>query len=133
MTAPPGTKDYSALSIWMQAIADIRTVRLLPPQVFWPKPKVTSAIVQIVPNAEKRARLADFEFFHQFVRSIFLHRRKFLRSGVVHAMSDRLDKAAVDDVLDPFGFPSDVRAEQLDVETLIALADAFQVRIKGGL
>ncbi len=133
MTAPPGTKDYSALSIWMQAIADTKTVRILPPQVFWPKPKVTSAIVHIVPNAEKRSRIADLEFFHLFVRSIFLHRRKFLRSGVVHAMSDRLDKAAVDEVLDPFGFPNDVRAEQLDVETLIALADAFQVRLKGGL
>lgn len=133
MSASPGTKDYSALSIWMQAIADIKIVRILPPQVFWPKPKVTSAIVHIVPNAEKRGRIADLEFFHQFVRSIFLHRRKFLRSGVVHAMSDRLDKAGVDDVLDPFGFPSDVRAEQLDVETLIALADAFQVRLKGGL
>lgn len=131
MTASPGTKDYSALSIWMQAIADIKIVRLLPPQVFWPKPKVVSAIVHIVPNADKRGRIADLEFFHQFVRSIFLHRRKFLRSGVVHAMSDRLDKTAVDEVLDPFGFPSDVRAEQLDVETLIALADAFQVRLKG--
>ena len=133
MIALPGTKDYSALSIWMQAIADIAIVRILPPQVFWPKPKVVSAIVHIVPNAEKRSRIADLEFFHQFVRSIFLHRRKFLRSGIVHAMSDRLDKPAVDDVLDPFGFPSDVRAEQLDVETLIALADAFQVRLKGGL
>jgi 16S rRNA (adenine1518-N6/adenine1519-N6)-dimethyltransferase len=132
MTAPPGTKDYSALSIWMQAIADIKTVRILPPQVFWPKPKVTSAIVHIVPNAEKRARVADLEFFHQFVRSVFLHRRKFLRSGVVHALSDRMEKNVVDEVLDPFGFPNDIRAEQLDVETLIALADAFQTRLIDG-
>lgn len=132
IVAPPGTKDYSALSIWMQALCDIDIVRILPPQVFWPKPKVHSAIIQIVPNAEKRARIADLEFFHQFVRSLFLHRRKFLRSSLVHVLSDQLSKEGVDEVLEQFGFPTDVRAEQLDVETILALADAFQVRIKGG-
>jgi 16S rRNA (adenine1518-N6/adenine1519-N6)-dimethyltransferase len=129
--APPGTKDYSSLSIWMQALCDVELVRLLPPQVFWPMPKVQSAIIKIIPNAEKRARVSDLGFFHLFVRSIFLHRRKFLRSGIVHAMSDRMDKTAVDETLEPFGFPSDVRAEQLDVDTLLALSDAFQARTAG--
>lgn len=128
MVAAPGTKDYSALSIWMQALAEIEIVRLMPPQVFWPKPKVHSAIVKIVPNADKRGRIVDLPFFHEFVRNLFLYRRKFLRSVLIHTVQDYLDKAAVDEILGEFQFGPDVRAEQLDVETFIALADAVRVR-----
>jgi 16S rRNA (adenine1518-N6/adenine1519-N6)-dimethyltransferase len=122
--AAPGTKDYSALSIWMQAQCDIAIVRTMPPQVFWPRPKVTSAIIHIVPNSEKRAAITDLPYFHHFVRSLFLHRRKYLRGVLIGMVREQLDKSAVDDLLAPFGFSPDVRAERLDVPTLIALADA---------
>ncbi len=124
--AAPGTKDYSALSIWMQAMCDVQIVRTLPPQVFWPRPKVHSAIVHIVPNAEKRAQIDDPATFHQFVRSLFLHRRKYLRGVLVSVLEEEFDKPAVDDLLAAFEFPPDVRAEQLPVETLIALHNAIQ-------
>jgi 16S rRNA (adenine1518-N6/adenine1519-N6)-dimethyltransferase len=127
--APPGTKDYSALSIWMQALCDIEIVRLMPPQVFWPRPKVHSAIVHIVPNSAKRARIADLVFFHQFVRGLFLHRRKFLRGVLVSSLAEHFDKPAIDALLADFGMPADARAEQLDVPTIIALADAVRGRI----
>ncbi len=125
--ASPGTKDYSALSIWMQALCDIQIVRTMPPQVFWPRPKVHSAIMRIVPSAEKRSRIADVAYFHQFVRSLFLHRRKFLRGVLIGMVREQLDKAAVDALLARFSFPTDTRAEQLGVETHIALAEAVQV------
>ena len=129
MVAPPGVKDYSALSVWMQSLCDIHIARILPPQVFWPRPKVHSAIIHIVPNAEKRALIPDLEFFHTFVRGLFLHRRKFLRSGLVAAQQEHLDKPAVDEVLAPFNFPVDVRAEQLPLETIQQLAEAFRLRL----
>lgn len=129
MAAPPGVKDYSALSVWMQSLCDMHIARILPPQVFWPRPKVHSAIIQIVPNAEKRAKIPDLDFFHTFVRGLFLHRRKFLRSGLVAAMQEHLDKPAVDEVLAPFQFPVDVRAEQLDLETIQKLCEAFRQRM----
>jgi 16S rRNA (adenine1518-N6/adenine1519-N6)-dimethyltransferase len=126
MVAVPSTKDYSALSIWMQALCDIQIVRLLPPQVFWPKPKVHSAIVHIVPSPEKRARIPDLAFFHDFVRSLFLHRRKFLRGVLIVMLKERVEKQIVDELLAAFQFPEDVRAEQLDVETILALSDAVR-------
>ena len=126
INAPPGVKDYSALSIWMQALCDCRIVRLIPPQCFWPKPKVHSAIVQIVPNPEKRAQIADLDFFHHFIRTLFQHRRKFLRGVLVSMLKDQLPKSDVDAILGSFGFPEDARAEQLPVELLIALSDAVQ-------
>jgi 16S rRNA (adenine1518-N6/adenine1519-N6)-dimethyltransferase len=126
MVAVPSTKDYSALSIWMQALCDIQIVRILPPQVFWPKPKVHSAIVHIVPSPEKRERIPDLTFFHDFVRSLFLHRRKFLRGVLIVMLKDRVEKPIIDELLAAFQFPEDVRAEQLDVETILALSEAVK-------
>lgn len=126
MVAVPSTKNYSALSIWMQALCDIQIVRILPPQVFWPKPKVHSAIVHIVPNPEKRERIPDLTFFHDFVRSLFLHRRKFLRGVLIVMLKERVEKQIIDELLAAFQFPEDVRAEQLNVETILALSEAVR-------
>ncbi len=124
--ARPSTKDYSALSIWIQSLCDVELIRVMPPSDFWPRPKVDSAIIQIRPQAAKRARIVDLEFFHQFIRSLFFHRRKFLRSVAISAMQDRMDKAAVDRVLSQFQLGPDARAEQLSVEQMIAVGEAFR-------
>jgi 16S rRNA (adenine1518-N6/adenine1519-N6)-dimethyltransferase len=129
MIAPPSTKDYSALSIWMQALCDVQIVREMSPTVFWPRPKVHSAIIQIVPNAAKRAQLSDPKFFHEFIRSLFCHRRKFLRGVLANTYSDNLPKSEIDVLLSSFNFPPDARAEQLSVETLISLANTMQKRL----
>jgi 16S rRNA (adenine1518-N6/adenine1519-N6)-dimethyltransferase len=124
-----GTKDYSALSIWMQSQCEIEVVRTIPPQAFWPRPKVQSAIIRAVPSDAKRARIADPAFFHRFIRGLFLHRRKFLRGVMATILKDQLSKAEVDEILASFGFPADVRAEQLAVESLIDLANATGQRV----
>jgi 16S rRNA (adenine1518-N6/adenine1519-N6)-dimethyltransferase len=124
--APPSTKDYSALSVWIQSQCTAEIVRLMPPSVFWPAPKVTSAILKIVVDPERRARIADLQFFHQIVKALFLHRRKFLRANVVAALKHHLEKPQVDELFDSLGFAADTRTEQLDVETLIKLADAIR-------
>lgn len=71
MTALPSTKDYSALSVWIQSQCAVETVRVLPPSVFWPAPKVTSAIIRLTVEPERRARIPDLRYFHQFVKAIF--------------------------------------------------------------
>lgn len=123
MCAAPSTKDYSALSVWMQSQCTVETVRVLPPSVFWPMPKVTSAIIRVTIDPERRARIPDLKYFHQFVKAIFIHRRKFLRANVVPAMKRHLTKEQVDVILDEMGFAADTRTEQLDVDTLLALTE----------
>ena len=100
IAAAPDTKDYGALAVWIQSQCRVQLVRTLPPSVFWPRPKVTSAILHIELDPELRGRIPDLAFFHDFVRSLFLHRRKFLRSVLVSALKGRLDKAGVDEVLE---------------------------------
>jgi 16S rRNA (adenine1518-N6/adenine1519-N6)-dimethyltransferase len=126
ITAPPSTKDYSALSVWIQSQCDAEIVRQLPPSVFWPAPKVSSAILRLVLNPAKRAAIPSLSYFHQITKALFLHRRKFLRANVVSAMKDMLEKSDVDAILDEMRFAPDARTEQLDVATLLALAEKLR-------
>ncbi len=128
MVAKPHSKDYGALSVWMQSQADTEIVRIMPPSVFWPAPKVESAIVRVVVDAERRAAIPDLRYFHQFVKTIFIHRRKFLRANVVAAMKQHLSKEEVDEVLAEMQLPADARTEQLDVETLFKLTELIRAR-----
>jgi len=126
ITARPANKDYGALSIWIQSQCTAAIVRTLPPTAFWPRPKVTSAIMHIVPDETRRARIQDPVFFHHFVRAIFLHRRKLLRAGLLSALGRDAAKPQVDQLLEQLAIAPQTRAEQLDVETLLKLSDAVQ-------
>ncbi len=126
ITASPGTKDYGALSIWIQCQCRASWCGSCRRRVFWPRPKVTSAILHIERDEERRRAIRDPRFFHQFVRSLFLHRRKFLRSVLVASYKETLGKAGVDAILAELGLPAGGRAEELDVPTVLALSDAVQ-------
>ncbi|HEX4128631.1 MAG TPA: 16S rRNA (adenine(1518)-N(6)/adenine(1519)-N(6))-dimethyltransferase RsmA [Pirellulales bacterium] len=126
MAAAPRTKDYGALSVWVQSQCDVQVVRIMPPTVFWPRPKVHSAIVHLHFRPDLRARIADPAFFHSTVRALFFHRRKFLRSVVASAFKDRLTKNDVDEVLAEQGLAESLRAEELSVEQILALCEALR-------
>ncbi len=123
IVAPPSCKDYSALTIWMQSQCDCEILRHLPPSVFWPRPRVDSSIIRIRPNADKRARIEDLDYFHTTLRALFFHRRKFLRSQIATATQDSLSKPDIDQILSGLGFAENLRSEQLTVEQIIQLLD----------
>lgn len=127
MIALPGTKDYGALTVWVQSLCKAQIVRELPPTVFWPRPKVTSAIIRLDAIPEKRASIPDLHFFHETCRALFFHRRKFLRSVIISAMKERLEKADVDALLAATGYSPDSRIEQLTVEQIGVLIEHLRV------
>ena len=126
ITAKRGCKDYSALSIWMQSQCRTEIVRILPPNVFWPKPKVHSAILNIEVDPVLRSRIVDLAFFHKFVRSMFFHRRKFLRSQLLSACGKEVTKSDVDLWLASLGLNGELRAEQLSVEQMLELCETVR-------
>lgn len=121
--AKPWTKDYGSLSVWMQAQAETEIVRIMSPKVFWPAPKVESAIVRIVIDDQRRAAIPDLKYFHQFVKSLFLHRRKFLRANVVASMKKHLTKEQVDALMGQMDFAPDARTEQIDIDRLLKFTE----------
>jgi 16S rRNA (adenine1518-N6/adenine1519-N6)-dimethyltransferase len=126
ITARPGSEHYGALSIWVQAQCRAEILRVLPPAAFWPRPKVSSAFLQLTLDEALRQRIADRAFFHEFVRAMFCHRRKFLRSELLSAVKGRLDKPQVDAILAQLNLPGTLRAESLDVNQMLALCDAVR-------
>ena len=132
MIAAPGTREYSALSAWLQAQCKIEILKRLPPSVFWPEPKVSSAIVLITPDEAGRNRIENRAFFHDFLRRVFQQRRKLLRPVVRSMYRKEMEKAEIDtllsdDVLDP-----NVRAEEMDAAWLVALANRVWERVQRG-
>jgi 16S rRNA (adenine1518-N6/adenine1519-N6)-dimethyltransferase len=125
LLAEPGTKQYGALSVLVQSLADVELLRTLPPSVFWPRPQVASAIVRIRPNAVKRAQVADVQRFRNFLRDLYSHRRKNLRGALAGLPSGRLDKALVDARLAELALDGTLRAETLDVRQHLQLCEVF--------
>jgi 16S rRNA (adenine1518-N6/adenine1519-N6)-dimethyltransferase len=129
LVAGPGSKDYGALSIWVQSICDVEIVRIMSPKVFWPRPKVDSAIIHIQHFPERREQFEDLDFFYAFVRAMFFHRRKFMRSVAVSAFKEQLEKSDVDDVLSKLEHGADARAEQLNIEQMQLLCSGFRNKL----
>ncbi|MCS6976942.1 MAG: 16S rRNA (adenine(1518)-N(6)/adenine(1519)-N(6))-dimethyltransferase RsmA [Gemmatales bacterium] len=129
LVAEPSTKDYGSLSVLVQSLADPRILRRLPPQVFWPRPKVDSALVLIRPNPAKRAAIRDLPGFQSFVRDLYLHRRKNLRGALHPLLGKRFDKESLDALLSSHGFDPGGRAEALTVAEHLRL---FEVLFEAG-
>jgi 16S rRNA (adenine1518-N6/adenine1519-N6)-dimethyltransferase len=116
LTAAPRTSQFSAVSVLVQSLADVSIVRRLAPSVFWPRPKVESAIVRIDPDPQKRARIDDVQSFRDFLRDLYVHRRKNLRGALSGWPSGRREKGAVDQLLAKLELPGTKRAEELSIE-----------------
>lgn len=125
LRAVPGTKDYNALSVLVQSVADVEVVRKIAPTNFYPRPKVDSAIVLIRPNAEKRAQVGDVPRFRAFLRDLYIHRRKNLRQALTGSPQGRKDKAEVDAKLAALGIDGTLRSETLDIEQHLRLCAVF--------
>jgi 16S rRNA (adenine1518-N6/adenine1519-N6)-dimethyltransferase len=128
MTAAAGSSAYNGLSVWVGAQCRGDIVRMLPPGVFWPRPKVESAIVRLDLEPDRRAAIHDLDRFHTFVRDVFCHRRKLLR-GVLARLAGGRDKEAgreaAEAALVAVGLPPDVRAEDIPPDVFVRLEAAF--------
>lgn len=126
IAAAPRTKDYGLLSVTVQAAADVRTIRRLPPDLFWPRPKVSSAAIEVRPRADLMARIDDRPTFFQVARALFLHRRKTALNCLRAARELELGPDAAN-LLAACGVDPMERGEALTVEKIIELANtAFQ-------
>jgi 16S rRNA (adenine1518-N6/adenine1519-N6)-dimethyltransferase len=129
LTALPDSKAYGALAVLVQSLADTTIVRRLSPAVFWPRPKVSSAIIRIEPRPEKRAHVVEqvgsVVRFRNFLRDLYTHRRKNLRGALVGMPTSEHTKEEVDRKLVELGIPGTVRSEDLNVEQHLRLCAAF--------
>ena len=99
MAANEATSNYGGLSVWLASQCRIEFLKRLPADVFWPRPKVESAMIRIDPDAGLRQAIRDRDFLHDFLRGVFQQRRKLLRNVLVSYYRNELDRTQIDGVL----------------------------------
>jgi 16S rRNA (adenine1518-N6/adenine1519-N6)-dimethyltransferase len=125
MTAKEDTSNYGALSVWLAAQCRVDLLKRLPASVFWPRPKVESAMIRIEPDADKRQTIRDREFLHAFLRGLFQQRRKLLRNVLIGLYRKELDRTQIDSVLQAQRLGEPTRAEDLAPAVLVGLGNAI--------
>lgn len=110
ITARPGDEHYGRLAVLTSLVADARILFDVPRTAFTPAPKVTSAVVQIIPNPTKIASLQNLDAIQAITAKLFGQRRKMIR-GIM----PNVDWAR-------FGLTGTERAENLTPEKFAEIA-----------
>ena len=85
-TAEPGCKAFGPLTILSGVLAKVTIVTRLGPQSFWPRPAVDSVMLRMDVDPAAREAIPDVPAFARFVRGVFDHRRKTLRSAMSYVL-----------------------------------------------
>jgi len=120
LRATAGDDSYGPLSVMANLLADVHILRTLPPQAFWPAPKIESSLVRI----DRRDRLGNkAEDFSRFVHAVFSYRRKMLRKAMLEAgvREPQTDAALAAIKVDP-----SIRPEQLSPPRWLELFDTVR-------
>lgn len=117
LAAQPGKGSYGALSVRVQQLYEVKILRIVPPEVFYPAPAVDSALVAFdlkadVPAPDVRKKL------EKVVKLAFLNRRKQL--GKV--LKQHYQEDAIRQALAAVGHPWEIRPEKLTVAEFEQLA-----------
>lgn len=97
MTAGPGSRAYGPISVLLQSMCDVQVIAQVPPEAFWPRPKVDSVMLRLDVGALPFPTPIELRSFTSFVRSLFEHRRKTLRAAIRHAVpGNKLDRQSMD-------------------------------------
>jgi 16S rRNA (adenine1518-N6/adenine1519-N6)-dimethyltransferase len=113
--ADPNSKSYGRLSVMLQYYCEAEQLFDVPPECFDPVPKVTSAIIRLVPHAKPPVELASIENFKSLVAHAFSQRRKTIRNSLKKLMND--------EVFIELGIDPSARAENLSLVDFARLSN----------
>jgi 16S rRNA (adenine1518-N6/adenine1519-N6)-dimethyltransferase len=120
LAAAAGSSDYGAFSVFVQYYAAVDIVASVSPTVFYPPPKVTSAIVRLRPRADAPVAVLDTALLFRIVQTAFQQRRKTL----LNALSSELlgwGKARAQAVLIGAGIDQQRRGETLSLQEFASI------------
>ncbi|MBE6366326.1 MAG: ribosomal RNA small subunit methyltransferase A [Lentisphaerae bacterium] len=123
LAAQPGKGSYGALSVRVQQLYDVKILRIVPPEVFYPAPAVDSALVAFDRKADFPAPEARKKL-EKVVKLAFLNRRKQLGKVLKQHYSEEAIRAALAEV----GHPWEIRPEKITVQEFEKLANLLNDR-----
>ena len=122
LSAQLGEHGYGGLSLLVQQDWDVTFLRVVPPEVFKPRPKVDSAVVLFTPRKPGTLPVYDRALFRRLVRMGFSQRRKQLKN-VLPECPGGWEALAAELNTDPM-----VRAEALSLEQWVQIARWYEGR-----
>lgn len=124
LTASPGNKQYGALTVLIQYHAHLSPLLGVPRQAFYPKPKVSSTVVQFEFSRPYPRRVTREDFFRKVVRAAFAHRRKTLLNSLRGTFPD-WDVQSLVNAMKCCAIDPQRRAETLSMDDFIKLTEAL--------
>ena len=124
----PGTGDYSAFSLFCQFYAEPEILFDVPPDCFFPAPKVTSSVITLRCRTAPPCHIADEALFFRVVRASFSQRRKTLVNGLASGFP-QLSKAELTQCILDAGFPEKLRGETLDIPGFAKITGQIAARL----
>jgi 16S rRNA (adenine1518-N6/adenine1519-N6)-dimethyltransferase len=121
ISASPGGREYGSLSILVQTYMDVSVELNVPPEAFWPRPKVNSVVIKLIPLERPRIQIPNEKLFRTVVRASFSSRRKIL----ANSLSSLLPKEKAEEILLSSGIDGRRRAETLSIEEFGRLTEEF--------
>ncbi len=118
LSGKPRTKEYNALSVLMNYMGEATIDYKVPKNSFLPEPKVESVVLRINKKKNDYALINESNFF-SFIRHMFSQRRKTLLNNLLGKTP--LNKDEIVDLLMALNFNPSVRAEELDLDSIIKL------------
>ena len=122
--AAPGTPDYGAFSVYCQYHTAPELLFEVPPDCFLPAPKVTSAVVRMLPRPAPGWSADDPAHFFRVVKAAFALRRKTLLNSLSANLGQ--PKGEIAQAIQRCGFPPDIRGERLSIPQFAQLSRALR-------
>ncbi|MDW2834758.1 16S rRNA (adenine(1518)-N(6)/adenine(1519)-N(6))-dimethyltransferase RsmA [Mesomycoplasma ovipneumoniae] len=122
--ATPGSASYSKLSLACQYVAEVKKFFVIPPNSFFPVPKVNSAIVHF--SIRKNLNSEKVAQFFKFTKLCFQFKRKTLYNNLKNFLSqDEIEK-----IFNFFNFDPKIRPQEINFETYVRLSNFYFDNIK---
>ena len=125
IVAKPGSRQYGALSIACQYHCKVKLISRVSKRVFFPEPKVDSALVRMTVWKGLRAEVEDEDFFFSLVRASFGQRRKMLENALLGDANLGFERERLRRWLKEAGIDRRRRAETLSIEEFARLSNTL--------
>ncbi len=120
ITAKPGTKNYSFVSVYLQYLSRVRVIeKNISPKNFFPSPEVTSSLIELQPVHETVPIEAGI--FKKIVKASFSNRRKNIVNNL-HTPEIGIDQDVLKQIVSERFKNVKIRAEALSVRDFIELS-----------
>lgn len=124
-SAIPKTKNYGSITVFLNYYYDIKKLMFVSRDVFFPKPNVDSEVIALM-KKDNPKKVLDEELFFKLVRDSFKFKRKNIRNNLKSYDLDTISK-----VLAKYDMDLTVRAEELELDIFIDIANALGKKNKG--